>query len=278
MNYVLHHNEYVKDSEVNIDIQDRGYNFGDGIYEVIRVYEQRPFTLDMHINRLIQSAKKLDFSLPIHAETLKKQLAGLVNRNQLKDGIIYVQMTRGISPRNHLYQRNEQPIITAFTQQYTKDESLTKKGIDVWITDDIRWLRCDIKTINLLGNVMAKREATDHNCHEAILHRAGTVTEGSSSNIFVVKESTLFTHPATNLILNGITRQLIFELAKQSNLRIKEEVFSVEQLHQAEEAFITSTVMEIMPIRSINSDIKKTLEIGPITRKLQALFQDLIKK
>nr|WP_231686836.1 aminotransferase class IV [Bacillus sp. JCM 19034] len=172
---------YRKKAEASIPLDDRGYYFGDGIYEVIRIYNTEPFALDEHLNRLKESAKKLDLPLPKSLEKIKESMLALIEKNKLVNGSLYIQITRGCEPRNHLYSRETTPVMTAFCQPLPKT---INEHATVWLEPDIRWLRCDIKTINLLGNVLAKRNAADHHCDEAILHRDTILTEGSSSNIF----------------------------------------------------------------------------------------------
>ncbi|MCM2674994.1 D-amino-acid transaminase [Alkalicoccobacillus plakortidis] len=274
MNYVLDNMNIVPESDAVIQTNDRSYHFGDGVYEVVRVYNQTPFQLDAHWDRLFQSAQKLDMNFTITADELTKATMDLLEKNQVKDGAIYIQVSRGASPRNHLYSREETPIITGFTM--SAPPSKQQEGIAAWVTDDMRWLRCDIKTVNLLGNVMAKREAADADCAEAILHRDGLVTEGSSSNLFLVNDGILYTHPATNLILNGITRQVVIKLATDAGFRVVEEAFPKDVLDHADEAFITSTTSEVTPIVEFKGQITAQMPIGPVTKKLQALFKELI--
>ncbi|TWI55972.1 D-amino-acid transaminase [Halalkalibacter nanhaiisediminis] len=278
MTYILQNQDLVRKEDAYVHIDDRGYYFGDGIYEVIRVYHGQAFASWHHIKRFIASAKKLDMNLPYTEAKLNELIDLLLHKNKLTDGLIYLQMTRGIEPRNHLYSRESTPVLTGFTQPFTRNHVVQTKGINAWLTDDIRWLRCDIKTINLLGNVMAKREATDNKCQEALMHRDGTITEGSSSNLFLVKNNVLYTHPATNLILNGITRQLVIELAQTHQYKVIEEPFPVDVLIHADEAFITSTTMEITPITSINGQVQTTYSIGPVTKDLQTKFHDTLPK
>lgn len=274
MTYVLFNNQITERENVKVDIEDRGYNFGDGIYEVIFVYNGKLFASNEHLQRFVNSAEKLAIKLPYKKELLQTLLNELVSKNSLVTGIIYVQMTRGISARAHLYERNVEGIITGFIQKIDPPLKQKQNGVDVFVTEDIRWLRCDIKSINLLGNTMLKRQAADNQCHEAIMHRNKLVTEGSSSNLFIVKNGTLYTHPATNLILNGITRQIIIKLANQASIPVIEEAFSIEQFKEADEAFISSTIQEITPIVATKGDVLSTFSIGPVTKSLQQLFND----
>ncbi|MGM0803596.1 MAG: D-amino-acid transaminase [Bacillota bacterium] len=278
--YVLYHDQIIKDGSIPVDPQDRGYLFGDGIYEVVFVYDKKPFAFKEHFTRFEQSAKKLELAMPYDVSTFKNLTDELISKNNIENGMVYVQMTRGVAPRNHLYERNMQTVVTGFAKSVSL-ESIAKSqasGISTYLTEDIRWLRCDIKSLNLLGNVMAKRQAADFDCQEAIQHRDGTVTEGSSSNVFIVKEGTLKTHPSTNLILNGITRQIVIKLAQQNGISVLEEAFSVDELLNADEVFITSTTMEVTPVTKLVGSESQSYGIGPVTLKLQDDFKKQIIK
>ncbi|TSB44704.1 D-amino-acid transaminase [Alkalicoccobacillus porphyridii] len=274
MKYVIQNLEIVPENEATIQPNDRSYHFGDGVYEVVRVYHSKPFQLDAHWKRLMESAKKLDMNFSVSTDELTKLTAELIEKNQLEDGTVYIQVSRGATERNHLYTRDEKVVLTGFTM--AAPARMQTKGIHAWVTDDLRWLRCDIKTVNLLGNIMAKREAADADCQEAIMHRDGTVTEGSSSNLFLVNDGILYTHPATNLILNGITRQVVIQLAHEAGIKVVEEAFPKEVLIHTEEAFITSTTSEITPIIEFKGQINAQMPIGPVTKKLQERFAKLI--
>ncbi|OIJ16855.1 D-amino-acid transaminase [Anaerobacillus alkalilacustris] len=277
MSYVLLNDQIMERENVKIDMEDRGYNFGDGIYEVIPIYNSKLFTLDEHLERFKDSARKLEIKLPYDKNKLEKLLHQLKDANKIVNGIIYVQMTRGVSPRSHLYERDLNGIITGFSREMSFPKRTKQEGIHVFVTEDIRWLRCDIKTINLLGNTMIKRNAFDKQCQEGVMHRNGNITEGSSSNIFIVKNRTLYTHPVTNLILNGITRQLVIQLARENNIQVIEEAISLQQLKGADEAFITSTTQEITPIRNAIGDVDATFQIGEITKTLQQSFNKYVE-
>lgn len=278
--YVLYHDQIIKDGSIPVDPEDRGYLFGDGIYEVVFVYDKKPFAFKEHFARFEQSAKKLELAMPYDVSTFKKLTDELISKNNIENGMVYIQMTRGVAPRNHLYERNMQSVVTGFAKSVSL-ENIAKSqasGISTYLTEDIRWLRCDIKSLNLLGNVMAKRKAADFDCQEAIQHRDGTVTEGSSSNVFIVKNGTLKTHPSTNLILNGITRQIVITLALEDGISVLEEAFSVDDLLNADEVFITSTTMEVTPVTKLLGSENQTYDIGPVTLKLQDHFKRQIKK
>lgn len=274
MDYVLWNDNIVQRNEAYIDLEDRGYQFGDGVYEVIRIYDGQLFTLQQHINRLYDSAEKIKIDLSLSKEHLESQIRQLVRDNKLELGIVYVQVTRGISARAHIFpDASTSPVVTAYTKEMPIPKEQHKNGVSAVTLDDIRWLRCDIKSINLLPNILAKQEAKEKNCYEAILHRNGIVTEGASSNIFIVKNNKLQTHPATNLILNGITRQVILHLCQENEIPYIEKPFTIKELLTADEVILSSTTSEVMPIIQIDGKPIGTGKPGERTKELQQLFQ-----
>ncbi|SFP22816.1 D-amino-acid transaminase [Salibacterium halotolerans] len=274
MQYVWIHDTLTPQEEAGVSFEDRGYYFGDGIYEVIRLYDGKPFLWEEHFERFTRSAAELDLPFPKPLENIKEDMLHLIETNKVHNGIIYMQMTRGVQERNHLYSREITPVITAFTKEEDVPSHLQEQGISLRAVEDIRWLRCDIKTINLLGNVMAKRSAEDNGCHEALLHRGPTVTEGSSTNVFMVKNGVIYTHPADNYILKGITRQFIQKLCIEKGIPFKESAFTLEDLRGADELFIASTSHEIVPVHRVSGTIEKTLPSRELTDELQKTFQE----
>ncbi|RSL30957.1 D-amino-acid transaminase [Salibacterium salarium] len=273
MEYVLMKNHIINRDEAYINFDDRGYYFGDGIYEVIRIYNGSPFLWEEHFDRFLRSAEELDIVLPQSLNKIKQNILTLITKNNVINGTVYLQMTRGEQERNHLYNRDITPVITAFTKEGGVPVHQQKHGISLWSLEDIRWLRCDIKTINLLGNVMSKRKAEDMGSQEALLHRGHIVTEGSSSNVFIVKNGTLYTHPANHYILNGITRLYVEQLADNEHIPLQKEAFTTEDAQQADEMFVTSTSLEIVPVTKVQGTIRSDFPIGPVTRKLQHAFE-----
>ncbi|QQK79758.1 D-amino-acid transaminase [Salicibibacter cibi] len=280
MEKVLFNDKMIDRENALFSFDDRSMYFGDGVYEVIRVYSGHPYKLEMHLQRLQRSADELDIPYSIkEKQTLKKRVTELIDTNDLThDGYVYIQLSRGAAARDHLYERHIDPFIFAFTKEMETPVNQQEQGIAVYLTEDIRWLRCDIKTVNLLGNVLAKRQAADHDCSEAIQHRGDTITEGSSSNLFIVKDGRLQTHPADNLILNGITRQIVADLAEEQGLPVSFTPFTTAELLEADEAFITSTINEITPIIEWRGTRHGMLNIGPITAQLQKALQADIER
>ncbi|GLB58565.1 D-amino-acid transaminase [Cytobacillus sp. NCCP-133] len=279
MEYVILNGEFIDRSKAKVDMEDRGYQFGDGVYEVIRVYNGKMFTAEEHLERLLESGKKIELNISYPVKKLKHLLEQMIVKNKLELGIVYMQFTRGTSPRNHAYPGEDVlPAFTAYTRETTRPEENMKKGVKALLVEDIRWLRCDIKSLNLLGNIMAKQKAAQSGCFEAIQHRGETVTEGSSSNIAIVRNGKICTHPATNLILNGITRRKINELCQANEIALEETAFTIEDLKQADEVFLSSTSAEITPITEIEGKPIGAGTPGPLTRKLQDLFETEIER
>ncbi|MFC2949628.1 D-amino-acid transaminase [Virgibacillus sediminis] len=260
-----------------VDIEDRGYQFGDGVYEVIGVYEGRPFMMDEHLHRLKRSAGEIQLNLPFSLEEFRRQLNQLVKANHLDEGIIYLQVTRGAASRWHEFPgRGVRPKVTAYTRAEERMTQVEDQGGHAVLTEDIRWLRCDIKTLNLLPNVLAKQKAVENGAVEAILHRGDTVTEASASNVFIVKNGELFTHPANNYILNGITRQKVLEICRKINIPVHEQTYTVDELLAADEVFVTATKSDIIPILEVDGNQIGSGKPGATTGQILKQFRSLI--
>ncbi|MDQ0351753.1 D-alanine transaminase [Alkalibacillus filiformis] len=270
---VLKNNDFIERNEATIDMEDRGHQFGDGVYEVVRVYDGEAFLLQDHLDRLQYSLNEVEINYDVNQQGLSQLLQQLIEKNKINDGGIYLQITRGVAPRNHPYPEDTQPVLFAYPLQLSRPLKAQAQGITTILQKDFRWLRCDIKSLNLLGNVMTKQKASNANAGEAIFYRdENHVTEGSSTNVFIVKDDKLYTHPADNLILNGITRRYIFHLANQLNIPYEEKVFSLTDLKEADEVFITSTSAEVTPVVEIEGQKIANGQPGPISKKLLDAF------
>src|SRR5690625_637843 len=277
MSYMLFNNEIVERSKC-VDIEDRGYQFGDGVYEVVGVYSGEPMLMDEHLQRLERSAKEIQLNLPYTMPELKRQLTQLAAQNQLEEGIIYLQVSRGASPRWHEFPEGNIPAVTvAYTREEERMTDIEDNGETAILTEDVRWLRCDIKSLNLLPNVLAKQKAVENNAVEAILHRGDTVTEASASNVFMVKNDKVYTHPANNYILNGITRQKILELCGEHTIPVVEETFTVKQLLEADEVFVSATKSDIIPILKVDDHTIADGTPGKITHQILKHFRMFIR-
>ncbi|MEO4051888.1 D-amino-acid transaminase [Solibacillus sp. CAU 1738] len=277
MGYSLWNDRIVADNEVVIDKEDRGYQFGDGIYEVVKVYNGQLFTAEEHVDRFYSSAEKIRLTIPYTKDKLHQLLHQLVEANEINTGHIYFQITRGATPRNHIFPGDDVlPVLTGNAKENPRPVANFENGVKATFVEDVRWLRCDIKSLNLLGAVLAKQEAHEKGCYEAILHRGDIITEGSSSNIYGVKDGVLYTHPANNLILNGITRQVILKCAAEIGMPVKEEAMTKEQLLAMDEIIVSSTTSEITPIIDVDGQAINGGQVGEWTRKLQAQFETKI--
>lgn len=272
---ILYNENFIDKEELSVNYEDRGYQFGDGIYEVIRVYNWKPFCMEEHLVRLEKSADGIRLNLPIETTRLNELLNNLVKLNNLQDGIIYLQVTRGVAVRNHAIPLDSKPVLIAYTKEIVRPIDEIENGVKVVTVEDIRWLRCDIKSTNLLGNVLAKQYAVEKGAKEAIQVRNKILTEGSASNFFIYKDKSIFTHPANNLILRGITRNLVESFAEKLGIPFIEREFSLGAVIYSEEAFITSTTQEIMPVLAID-DRQISKKPGKVTRSLQAEYLKLI--
>ncbi|GAA2910265.1 D-amino-acid transaminase [Enterococcus pseudoavium] len=268
---VLWNDQIVDESEVKIDLEDRGYQFGDGIYEVIRIYDGYFYMEKEHLERLWVSAEKVRMSLPFTREELSRRLHRLAAEVGLANARVYFQVTRGTAkPRLHDFPDPQvvPPVLMADIQPASRPSAKQAIGIRAGLVEDKRWLHCDIKSISLLGNIMALDEAQQNGYEEAVLVRNGYVTEASASNFWMVKGEVLYTHPDGNLVLPGITKIKIRELARTLNLTLKEEAFTVKELFAADECFKTSSVAEILPIVEIDNQPIGDGMPGKVTKKI----------
>lgn len=267
--------QYVPE-ETKISYNDRGYQFGDGIYEVVRVYHGKLFTAPEHFERLVRSANEIMITSPYTPVEYIEICERLISDNQIDNGTVYIQVTRGDAVRNHAYPVDTEPNVLIYTNFSERPMQDLQQGIKAITAEDFRWLRCDIKSLNLLGNIMNKQKAVVSGAKEAIQIRNGVVTEGASSNVFIVKNGKIITHPANNFILNGITRQVIKQIAKCESIPFEEVTFDDKALKNADEVFITSTSQEVMPVIEIDGENINQGNVGEITKLLQTKFNEQI--
>ena len=248
--------KYLPLSKAKISVTDRGFQFSDGVYEVIASYNGILIDIDLHLKRLKKSLKEINIKINLSIEEILKISNKIQSLDNLKTGIIYIQVTRGNqNPRDPKYTNNLKPniIIYSIQKDLKANDQLSKKGVQVITYPDIRWLRADIKSISLLGNVMAVNKAKDMKCHEAILiDQNSNVTEGNSSSIWVIKGNKCITHPLTNRILNGVTRKKLITIIKKNDLIFEEKIFKKELLFKANEVFMTNATNFIMPIVKVD--------------------------
>jgi D-alanine transaminase len=257
-----------------VPVEDRGFVFGDGVYEVWRVVNGQIFEFDRHMARLTRGLGELRIAPPPESrpDTIREIADRLIAENGLGDGegTLYLEITRGVAPRAHQFPpAGTPPTVFALAKPFVPPEDQRAKGVTAVTVPDIRWLRCDIKTIQLLPNVMAKQAAAERGAFEAILVRDGVVTEGSHANVIGVIGGEIRTHPTNNLILPGITRAVVLELARGLGIPVREEPFLASELPQVEELFIAGTTADVMPIVRVDDQVIGGGTPGPIAQRLQ---------
>ncbi|MFM7109609.1 MAG: aminotransferase class IV [Planctomycetota bacterium] len=260
-------------SEARVPVTDRGYLFGDGVYEFLRVYRGRLHLAEGHFRRLTRSLRELGIRHE-QAATLPRRVQELVNRSGHAEATVYIQVTRGAAPRAHAFPDHPKPCelfyVSPFADPYAPKRAA---GVGVSRHPDIRWGRCDIKSLNLLGNCLAVQAAKEAGNHETLLHKDdGTVTECGHSSFFAVMDGAVITHPQGPRILPGITRELILELAASRNIPVRQRPLRVEELPRCREMFLTSTSAEILPIVRVDANPVHDGVPGPVTRALQEAF------
>lgn len=263
---------YVDIRQHAIAIEDRGYQFADGVYEVIKAVDGQPRDLERHLDRLQRSLSELDIAMPMSRGALKHIVGEVLRRNRIRRAIVYIQVSRGVAPRNHLFPPTHVApvlVVTVRRAPFPSEEEL-ETGCKVVSRRDFRWERCDIKSISLLPNAMAKEAARQAGAREALFFDDdGYVTECSSSNAYIVdRDGRLITRPLGSEILGGITRSVLLEVARASDIEVVERKFTLAEAKQSREAFLTSTSSLIMPIVQIDDDVIGNGVPGSITRTL----------
>jgi len=266
--------EYLPETEGKISIFDRGFLFADGVYEVSAVINGKLVDYMAHMERLNRSLNELRLAWPCTREELDAMHAELIRRNDLKEGIIYMQVTRGSADRAFNFPKGEvKPTLIAFTQAMNLvNNPNAVTGVKVITTPDLRWARRDIKTVMLLAPVLGKQAAYEAGAQEAWMVEHGYVTEGTSSNAYIVKDGKVITRHLSNEILAGCTRRALMRLAKENGVEIVERQFTVEEALAADEAFLTSASQFVMPIVEIDGHRIGGGQPGPVVRKLRELF------
>ncbi len=260
-----------------VQVEDRGLQFADGVYEVIKALGGRLCDLERHLDRLHRSLAALSIPAPASRAALGTILGEVLRRNRLADAAVYVQVSRGVAPRNHLFPKGVRPslIVTARRAHFPKPTELAE-GVAVLTLPDQRWKRCDIKSVSLLANVLARQAGAEAGCREVWLHDAdGQVTEGSSSNAYIVDQAgRLITHPLGPQILGGITRTVVLELARAMDIEVVERPFTIAEAREAREAFLTSTSSLVLPVTTIDGRPVANGMPGSIATRLLEAYRE----
>jgi D-alanine transaminase len=274
---------YLPMRAATVHVEDRGYQFGDGVYEVCEVRGGRLIDERRHMARLLRSLDELRIRVPMSLASLGIVLREVVARNRVSYGVVYLQITRGVARRDHAFPVPDVPpsvVVTARALNRARNETLASKGIAVFTVLDNRWGRVDIKTIGLLPNVLARQAAIEQGARDAwFVDASGNVTESASGNAWIVTQAgTVVTRPADNAILRGITRTVLFEVIKAQGLAAEERAFTLTEAYATREAFITSASQIVMPVVKIDDRPVGNGQPGPIATALRRAFHDFAER
>ncbi len=261
-------------ASAKISVEDRGFQFGDGVYELLRTYGGRLFHADEHLARLQLSAKEIEITLPYTPQQMEKMIRLGCKKSGYADTKVYIQVTRGIAPRLHSFPEKVKPtVVMTFRKFEPLPEKMQQEGVAVISLEDIRWGRCHVKSLNLLPNVMAREQALRSNAFEAIFIRDGKALEGAGSNLFAVFGKKIVTPPAGPYILSGITREVVLRVGKKKGLEIIEKEMKLQSLYAADEFFLTGTTVEVLPVVRLDGKPIGAAKPGKITQFLSEAFK-----
>lgn len=265
--------KYLPSHLATVAMEDRGYQFADGVYEVAAFINDRLLDEDKHLDRLERSLAKLEIPMPMARGALKVKIRELMRLSEKSYGLVYLQITRGAAPRNHLWKDSIKPVLTmCVLPAKFPTQALREKGCAVITAPDERWERCDIKSISLLPNILARKKADKPELRETWLVKNGIITEGSSTNAFIITGGKVITHPADNHILGGVTRDVLLQLAAEHQIPVEERGFTPAEMSKASEAFITSTSNFVMPVVEIDGKKVGDGKPGAITKRLMEIY------
>lgn len=272
--------EYVPEEEAKVSVFDRGFLFADGVYEVTSVLGGRLIDFDGHAARLARSLSELEMAAPCSHEELLEIHRELVKRNEIEDGLVYLQVTRGVADRDFVYPEGAEPTLVLFTQSKPglANSPAAKKGIKVISIPDIRWGRRDIKTVQLLYPSMGKMAAKAEGKDDAWLIEDGHVTEGTSNNAYIVKGNKIITRHLSNDILHGITRAAVLRFAREAQMEVEERAFTIDEAKAADEAFVTSASTFVMPVVEIDGVALGDGTPGRVSARLREIYLDESQK
>lgn len=276
MTDIVHLNgKFLPIEEAYVPVLDRGFIFGDGVYEVIPVYSKQPFRMAEHLRRLQYSLDKVGIRNP-HSETEWAQLlAEIVSRNKGDDQSVYLQVTRGVAKRDHAFPKDIQPTVFMMSNPLvTPSAAAVDAGVACITAEDYRWLNCDIKSVSLLGNCMLRQRSAEVGATETILFRDGKLTEASSSNVFVVKNGVLLCPPKDHLILPGITYDVVVEIARSREFQLEVRAVSEAEVRSADEIWVTSSTKEVLAVTTLDGKPVGDGRPGILFRRMHALYQE----
>jgi D-alanine transaminase len=265
--------EFLPLSQARVPVLDRGFIFGDGVYEVIPVYARRPFRLREHLRRLQYSLDAIRLANPYAEGEWVRLIEQLIARCPHRDQSLYLQVTRGVAKRDHAFPKNTPPTVFMMTNVLsTPSAEAVEKGVAAVTEEDDRWLRCDIKSTALLGNVLLRQRAVDVGAAESILFRDGWLTEGAASSVFIVCQGVIVTPPKSNLVLPGTTYDVVLELARKAGMPCEVRAVSREEVTSADELWLTSATREVLAVTVLDGKPMGTGSPGPVFRHIYRLF------
>jgi D-alanine transaminase len=262
--------EYVPLASARISVLDRGFIFGDGIYEVVPAYHRRPFRLESHLRRLHRSLAQARIDSPHGDGEWRGIIDRLIHASPADDVVVYLQVTRGVAKRDFAFPAGAVPTVFAMASPLTRPSEVQReRGLRTISVPDLRWLRCDIKSVSLLGAVLARQQAAEHGLDEVVQHRDGRLTEGSASNLWVVKGGRVLAPPRDNLILEGIRYGFIQELCEQASIPFEARIVSMDEVRGADELMLTAATREVLPIVELDGRPIGDGRPGPVYRQLR---------
>lgn len=266
--------EFLAAEQAKVSVFDRGFLLGDGVYEVIPVYGGRSFQLKGHLKRLQRSLDSVRMQNPMSDEDWTRMINTLIEKNGEGEQSIYLQVTRGVAPRDHLFPVGVKPTAFAMSNPLQPvPEKYKQEGIAAITLPDIRWQNCNIKAITLLPNSLLKQQAQDAGAQEALLIRDSHLTEGAASNAYVVIDGTIYTAPADEKVLPGITRELVLELAEKEGISVVQQAVTDVQLKQADEIWVSSSTKEVLPVTLLDGQAVGDGSPGAVWKKIDALYR-----
>lgn len=270
--------ETLRLGDARISVLDRGFIFGDGIYDVVPAYNGRPFRMNEHLDRLERSLAAINIGVDMTRADWENLITDLIRRSKLGDCMAYIQVTRGVAKRDHAFPKNVKPTVFCMIAPLVRpDASQREQGLSAISIPDLRWLRCEIKSTSLLGNVLAKQAAVDAGVDEVLQFRDGFLSEGASCNIWVVKDGVLMAPPRSNLILEGIRYRLLEELAEQAGVPFKAGAISEHDVEHADEIMMTSATKEVLPVTRYNGSPVGSGKPGPVYEILRKGYDQAIR-
>jgi D-alanine transaminase len=267
--------EFVPLSQARVPVLDRGFIFGDGVYEVIPVYSGHPFRLKQHLARLQDSLDAIRIANPMTPAEWSRLIRKVIRLNAWEDQGVYLQVTRGVAKRDHVFPKGVKPTVFVMSNPLsTVPPELVAKGASCITAVDNRWLRCDIKSIALLGNCLMRQRAADRNCIETIMFRDGFLSEASSSNVFVVRDGVILAPPNNHLVLPGTTYDVVVELARKNRLKLELREVPEDEVRSADEIWITSATKEVLAVTKLDGKRVASGKPGPMFKRMHRLYQD----